>query len=195
MRWEGIHHRGEISVSLRVRGRSVELVVADTGIGNPAAELPQIFERFYRVPGVQARSHEGSGIGLAIRPAVAGQHGGSVRVESQLGQGTTFVVSIPLGCSSSAGRPGRQRERTGHWSLRAGQSLIARGHAVAPDFARRCLLSANSGPIGRIDLPSAPPARAAAMAGEQIGVRASSGLMTTQTLREYVRACSPTAIR
>jgi PAS domain S-box-containing protein len=71
------------------------LSVRDTGIGIPAAELPRVFERFRRVENVWARSHEGTGIGLALVQELARLHGGDVEVKSVEGRGTTFTVSIP----------------------------------------------------------------------------------------------------
>ena len=75
----------------------MELVVRDTGTGIPADDLPHLFERFYRVNNAQGRTFEGSGIGLAIVKEFAKQHGGTVRVESELDRGSTFTVTIPLG--------------------------------------------------------------------------------------------------
>ena len=75
------------------------LSVRDTGTGIPAAELPRIFERFHRVRNPLARSHEGTGIGLALVQELARQHGGCVEVASTEGSGTTFSVWIPLGSS------------------------------------------------------------------------------------------------
>ncbi len=83
---------------LELAGRpSLCLSVSDTGVGIPATELPKIFERFYRVRHAQARSHEGTGIGLALVQELARLHGGSVVVASTEGKGTTFHVWIPLG--------------------------------------------------------------------------------------------------
>src|SRR5262249_36596459 len=76
---------------------AVELTVHDTGTGIPAEELPRIFERFHRVEGSRGRTHEGTGIGLALVQELVKLHGGSVRAESTYGQGSTFVVSVPLG--------------------------------------------------------------------------------------------------
>jgi len=73
------------------------LSVRDTGTGIPAAELPRIFDRFHRVRNASARSHEGTGIGLALVQELARIHGGGVGVESIEGKGTTFTVWIPLG--------------------------------------------------------------------------------------------------
>jgi PAS domain S-box-containing protein len=88
---------GAIGVTLRWRGDHAELAVRDTGTGIPEAELPHVFERFHRVHGAAARSHEGSGIGLALAHDLVRLHGGTIRVVSRLGQGTTFTVSIPRG--------------------------------------------------------------------------------------------------
>ncbi len=88
---------GAIAVGLRAVGDRVELTVRDTGTGIAAADLPHIFERFYRSEGARSRTHEGSGIGLALVHELVHLHGGEVRVESAVGRGTTFVVSIPRG--------------------------------------------------------------------------------------------------
>jgi signal transduction histidine kinase len=90
---------GEIAVRLRERDDRVDLEVSDTGIGIPEPELARIFERFHRVEGARGRSIEGSGIGLAFVQELTRLHGGSVRVESALGRGSTFVVSLPKGAS------------------------------------------------------------------------------------------------
>jgi two-component sensor histidine kinase len=74
------------------------LVVRDTGTGIPADEMPHLFERFHRVSNARGRTHEGSGIGLALVQELVKLHGGSVRAHSVHEQGTTFTVTIPLGC-------------------------------------------------------------------------------------------------
>jgi PAS domain S-box-containing protein len=89
--------QGEIAVSLRTVDGAAELRVRDSGVGIPAEEMSRLFERFHRVPNTQSRTHEGSGIGLALVQELAKLHGGSVRVESRVGKGSTFIVSIPLG--------------------------------------------------------------------------------------------------
>jgi PAS domain S-box-containing protein len=88
---------GEIEVALREANREVELLVRDTGTGIPPGDLPHLFERFYRVKGDYGRTFEGSGIGLALVQELARLHGGAVRVESLLGKGSTFLVTVPLG--------------------------------------------------------------------------------------------------
>jgi signal transduction histidine kinase len=88
---------GDITVTLRPHNQTVELEVRDTGVGIPATELPHLFERFHRVEGARARTHEGSGIGLALVQELVHLHGGTVRVHSELGVGSAFTVSIPTG--------------------------------------------------------------------------------------------------
>jgi PAS domain S-box-containing protein len=88
---------GEIEVSLRQAGETVELVVRDTGTGIPAEKIPHLFERFHRVKGARGRTFEGSGIGLALVHELVKLHGGTVRVESAVDRGTTFTVSLPTG--------------------------------------------------------------------------------------------------
>jgi len=88
---------GGVSVRLRRVDAGVELSVIDTGTGVTEAELPHLFERFRRVHGAASRSHEGSGIGLALVKELAELHGGVVTARSDLGAGSTFAVRIPLG--------------------------------------------------------------------------------------------------
>ncbi|WP_243147371.1 GAF domain-containing sensor histidine kinase [Scytonema sp. UIC 10036] len=90
---------GEITVRLHQVGHQVELAVKDTGIGIPSKEIPRLFERFHRVKGVQGRTFEGSGIGLALVQELVKLHGGTVRVSSVEGEGSCFRVSIPTGCA------------------------------------------------------------------------------------------------
>jgi signal transduction histidine kinase len=93
---------GEIAVTVRRVGNMAELRVRDTGVGIPAEAIPKLFERFNRVPNMPSRTHEGSGIGLALVYELVKLHGGSVAAESVVGQGSTFVVSIPFGQSHLA---------------------------------------------------------------------------------------------
>jgi PAS domain S-box-containing protein len=89
--------RGEIAVSLHQRGPHVILAVRDTGVGIEKDEVPHLFERFHQVRGAKARTHEGSGIGLALVSELVKLHGGEIHAESEPGKGTTFEVSIPTG--------------------------------------------------------------------------------------------------
>jgi len=90
---------GGVTVEIEQAGESVELVVADTGIGIPATELPKIFKRFERVEGAVGRSVEGTGIGLALVQELVKIHRGKITVESEEGSGSRFTVSIPTGSS------------------------------------------------------------------------------------------------
>jgi signal transduction histidine kinase len=86
---------GTVRVTTAVDERDVTLSVADDGVGIPTKDLPRIFERFYRVDRARSRETGGTGLGLAIVKHVAENHGGQVHVESELGRGTTFRVSLP----------------------------------------------------------------------------------------------------
>jgi PAS domain S-box-containing protein len=87
---------GSIAVQLRRVEHEVVLAVTDTGAGIPPHELTRMFERFHRVVGTRSRTHEGSGIGLALVHELVRMHGGRVEVESTLGKGSTFRVHVPL---------------------------------------------------------------------------------------------------
>ena len=88
---------GEIRISLRARADRVELSVRDTGTGIPESELGKVFQRFHRIQGAQGRTHEGTGIGLALVQELVKLHGGKARVESRQGQGSSFFIEIPFG--------------------------------------------------------------------------------------------------
>jgi signal transduction histidine kinase len=88
---------GRITVTLEEGDGRTELRVSDTGVGIPAHELPRMFERFHRIETPDARTHEGSGIGLALVSELVKLHGGKIDVASEAGRGTTFTISIPLG--------------------------------------------------------------------------------------------------
>jgi hypothetical protein len=88
---------GGITVKVRSLDGHVELEVTDTGTGIPPDELPRLFERFHRVKGTKSRSHEGSGIGLALVNELVKLQGGTLQATSTVGQGTTFRVRIPKG--------------------------------------------------------------------------------------------------
>jgi PAS domain S-box-containing protein len=88
---------GEIRVTLRAVGERIELRVSDTGVGIAEADLPKLFQRFQRVRNARSRTHEGSGIGLALVRELARIHGGDITVESRENVGTAFTVSLPMG--------------------------------------------------------------------------------------------------
>jgi len=87
---------GEVRVTAeRTSGGQVQIAISDTGIGIPSEDLSRIFERFYRVDKARSREMGGTGLGLAIVKHIIERMGGSVRVESRLGQGSTFTVVLP----------------------------------------------------------------------------------------------------
>jgi signal transduction histidine kinase len=88
---------GGIHATLRWLGDRVELTVRDSGVGIPPSELPHVFERFHRVRGTRARTHEGTGIGLALVQELARLHGGKAHAESIEQQGTTITVAVKTG--------------------------------------------------------------------------------------------------
>jgi PAS domain S-box-containing protein len=89
--------RGGVAVRLSAEGDRAVLRVSDTGVGIPREELPKIFTRFHRVQDAQSRTHEGSGIGLALVQELTRMHGGSAEVASEPGHGSVFTVAIPFG--------------------------------------------------------------------------------------------------
>ncbi len=88
--------KGEIAISLAADARDIILAVRDSGAGIPAEHLPRIFERFYVVDKSRSRKVGGTGLGLSIVKHIVQLHGGSISVASEVGQGTTFTVRLPL---------------------------------------------------------------------------------------------------
>jgi signal transduction histidine kinase len=91
--------QGGIRVTLREESGAVMVRVTDTGAGIPAEELPNLFERFHRVENQPSRSFEGSGIGLALVKELVKLHQGEIAVDSEVGRGSSFTISLPLGCA------------------------------------------------------------------------------------------------
>jgi len=90
---------GEIAVRLETIEGHARLTVRDTGVGIPTDELPHMFERFHRIERSRGRTHEGTGIGLALVQELVKLHGGTISVESRESNGSTFTVSMPPGKS------------------------------------------------------------------------------------------------
>ena len=84
---------------METAGEHARLAVRDTGVGIPPEELPRMFERFHRIERSRGRTHEGTGIGLALVEELVRLHGGTIAVSSILGVGSTFTVTVPLGKS------------------------------------------------------------------------------------------------
>jgi signal transduction histidine kinase len=98
---------GKVDLRLRAENGLAELAVRDTGIGIAEGHLDHVFDRFWRAPGV--RGMAGSGLGLAITRWVVQAHDGTIAVDSVVGHGTTFVVTLPV----VQGPPERARLRQG----------------------------------------------------------------------------------
>jgi two-component system phosphate regulon sensor histidine kinase PhoR len=91
---------GEVTVSAERHNGSVEISVADTGVGISPEHLPRLFERFYRVDTARSRDDGGTGIGLAIARSVVEAHGGHLEARSELGKGSVFTFDLPVAAAA-----------------------------------------------------------------------------------------------
>jgi PAS domain S-box-containing protein len=159
---------GEIAVRVRELPGRFELTVRDTGVGIEPGELPQLFTRFHRIPNARSRTHEGTGIGLALVQELARLHGGDVTVDSKPGAGTCFTVTLPAGKSHlPAERVGAARTDV---STRLGASVFV-------EEALRWLPDGHDQPA-----PANAPANAAGQARPRIVLADDNADM-----RDYVR--------
>ena len=86
---------GKISITAGVSGKTVFVKVSDNGVGIPEKDLPNLFERFYRVDKARSRATGGTGLGLSIAKEILAQHKGDIRIESVYGEGTDVTVTLP----------------------------------------------------------------------------------------------------
>ena len=86
---------GEVRLEARAVDGHASITIRDSGIGIPSEDLPRIFERFYRVDKARSREMGGTGLGLSIVKHVIEQMNGTIKVESRLGEGSKFTVTIP----------------------------------------------------------------------------------------------------
>ena len=100
---------GSVSVDVAPTADGARVDVVDTGVGIEAAELPHIFERFYRGSRANEARGSGSGLGLAIARSIVEMHGGGIEVESRVGAGSRFSVSLPRDPRLVAGSPAAER--------------------------------------------------------------------------------------
>jgi signal transduction histidine kinase len=126
---------GHIAVKLEERGPELVLRVTDTGTGIPADQLALVFERFHRVEGARGRTHEGTGIGLALVQELVRLHGGAISVESTVGVGSTFTVSIPRAAPQQGGAAKAAEPVEPSHERRAIFAVEARGWIPTPDVA------------------------------------------------------------
>lgn len=90
----------QIEVAAQIGSEHIALQVIDTGYGIPEEDIPHLFEAFHRVRQKEHLAQEGTGLGLSIVRSIVEQHGGEVRVESELGRGSTFSIVLPLQIST-----------------------------------------------------------------------------------------------
>ena len=159
---------GSIRVALAWRGEYVELTVADTGVGIPEAELPRLFERFQRVKGTRSRSHEGTGIGLALVQELAALHGGGITVASTARQGTTFTVTVRTGkahlsadkiAAAPAAAPGPSARATGAAYIEEALHWTADESPPAPQRDRTPRAATEGGPTAGVESAGEKPRR------------------------------------
>ena len=93
---------GQVMLSVKSKSEVVEIQVADTGIGIPADQLEQIFDKFYQLDSSTTREFGGMGLGLAIAREIVKMHGGDIWAESQSGQGSVFFITLPKVCPASS---------------------------------------------------------------------------------------------
>ncbi len=91
---------GYVNLHLSQEGNTLSIKVEDNGIGIDPKDLPHIFERFYRADKSRARQMGGHGLGLSIAKWIVDTHHGSIRVSSETGKGTSFIVRLPIICNS-----------------------------------------------------------------------------------------------
>jgi signal transduction histidine kinase len=87
---------GEVCVKTHNGNGNAVLTVADNGPGIPAEHLPNVFKRFYRADAARTSSQGRSGLGLAISSAIVNAHGGSIEIESKVGEGSAFTMRLPV---------------------------------------------------------------------------------------------------
>jgi signal transduction histidine kinase len=101
---------GDVKIAVEFRDEQMVLIVSDTGPGIPPDILPHIFDRFYRGHHVAGDRRQTGGLGLAIAKGIVELHGGTIGVESRLGDGTTFTVTLPRLVARDAGEEGQDAD-------------------------------------------------------------------------------------
>ena len=101
---------GKVRLSSASEGGCLRVEVADEGPGIPEGDLPRIFERFYRPDKARSRALGGAGLGLSIARTIIEAHGGRIRADSRVGEGTEVSIHLPLCAAGSDETPGRSRD-------------------------------------------------------------------------------------
>jgi signal transduction histidine kinase len=120
---------GAVEVTVAPAGEGARIDVVDTGVGIDSAEMPHIFERFYRGSRANEARGSGSGLGLAIVRSIVDMHGGSIVVESRIGGGSRFSVTLPADPRLVAGTPAAQRADVASAAAAARRAGAANAHA------------------------------------------------------------------
>lgn len=180
---------GSITVALRAAPNAVTLQVSDTGIGIPAADLPNIFERFHRVENARGRTMEGLGIGLALVHELAKLHGGSVHAASEYGVGSVFSITIPFGSAHLPSERVGRRERSDTHDFDAdSQAFVDEVLRWLPDTSLTPPLDIN---VGAEAAQAASNDTAMVNAQAETGTRLSRPIVLladdNADMREYVR--------
>jgi len=104
---------GKVALSVASRDSRVDVTVSDTGAGISPEQLPHIFDKFFQADNQAQAATKGTGLGLAIAKEIVEAHGGAITVESRVGEGTTFVVTLPVEPPLGKRRRERVSERKG----------------------------------------------------------------------------------
>jgi signal transduction histidine kinase/DNA-binding response OmpR family regulator len=154
---------GGVAVRLTWLDGTAQLAVEDTGVGIPAEEMPRLFDRFHRVKGAASRTHEGTGIGLSLVRELVQAHAGLIRVQSELGKGSRFIITLKAGTAhlpadkvgNAAGVTARGRSATAYvqealrW-LASTPDTGAAPESYIPDSGAAASVPEPTGPRARI---------------------------------------------
>lgn len=99
------HENGSVSVEARRHDGTVEIWVTDTGVGIAREDQDRIFQRFTQIDSSSTRSQGGTGLGLAITRELVELHGGTIRLQSRLGKGSSFIFTLPIWTAVEAQTP------------------------------------------------------------------------------------------
>lgn len=137
---------GEIEVRLRETEQEVLLAVRDTGVGIPEHELPNVFRRFHRIDNARSRTHEGTGIGLALAQELAKLHGGTIEVASRVNEGSVFTVRIRRGRDHLPGERVRVPQGGRERPIAAGRAFVAEASRWTPGRPSSAAAASNAPP-------------------------------------------------
>jgi cell cycle sensor histidine kinase DivJ len=106
---------GRVTVTAAIEGSDMLVVVEDNGVGISSEDLPRVGRPFFQARGAYDRRHDGTGLGLSIVQGLVGLHGGEMRIESRLREGTRVTVRLPIDCE--AARPALKPANVAHPSF------------------------------------------------------------------------------